>query len=165
MQINVLMFNQDDPKKCTAAKLVRFGLAKKITSLRSKTALLHPFAADTLLNSEKSIFHSITAIDCSWNKAEEMFQKNYSGIPRKLPPLLAGNPVNYSRINKLTTVEALASAAFILGNKELCSDLLAKFNWGHTFLELNENLLNDYQNAQSEDDVNSIITEYGYKKE
>ena len=165
MQINVLMFNQDDPKKCTAAKLVRFGLAKKITTLRSKTALLHPFAADTLLNSEKRIFHSITAIDCSWNKAEKMFQKKYSGIPRKLPPLLAGNPVNYSKINKLTTVEALASAAFILGNKELCSDLLAKFNWGHTFLELNENLLNDYQSAQSEDDVNSIITEYGYKKE
>ena len=165
MQINVLMFNQDDPKKCTAVKLVRFGLAKKITSLRSKTVLLHPFAADTLLNSEKSMFHSITAIDCSWNKAEKMFQKKYSGIPRKLPPLLAGNPVNYSKINKLTTVEALASAAFILGNKELCADLLAKFNWGHTFLELNENLLNDYQNAQSEDDVNSIITEYGYKKE
>jgi len=43
--------------------------------------------------------------------------------------------------------------------------LLAKFNWGHTFLELNENLLYDYQSAQSEDDVNSIITEYGYKKE
>ena len=165
MQINVLMFNQDDPKKCTAAKLVRFGLAKKITALRSKTALLHPFAIDTLLNSEKRIFHSITAIDCSWNKAEKMIQKKYSGIPRKLPPLLAGNPVNYSKINKLTTVEALASAAFILGNEELCSDLLAKFNWGHTFLELNENLLNDYQNAQSEDDVNSIITEYGYKKE
>ena len=165
MQINVLMFNQDDPKKCTAAKLVRFGLAKKITTIRSKTALLHPFAADTLLNSEKRIFHSITAIDCSWNKAEKMFQKKYSGIPRKLPPLLAGNPVNYSKINKLTTVEALAAAAFILGNEELCSDLLAKFNWGHTFLELNENLLNDYQSAQSEDDVNSIITEYGYKKE
>ena len=165
MQINVLMFNQDDPKKCTAAKLVRFGLAKKITTLRSKTALLHPFAADTLLNSEKRIFHSITAIDCSWNKAEKMFQKKYSGIPRKLPPLLAGNPVNYSKINKLTTVEALASAAFILGNEELCSDLLAKFNWGHTFLELNVNLLKDYQNARSEDDVNSIITEYGYKKE
>ena len=165
MQINVLMFNQDDPKKCTAAKLVRFGLAKKITTLRSKTALLHPFATGTLLNSEKRIFHSITAIDCSWNKAEKMFQKKYSGIPRKLPPLLAGNPVNYSKINKLTTVEALAAAAFILGNKELCSDLLAKFNWGHTFLELNENLLNDYQSARSEDDVNSIITEYGYKKE
>ena len=165
MQINVLMFNQDDPKKCTAAKLVRFGLAKKITSLRSKTALLHPFSERTLLNNEKTTFNSITAVDCSWNKAEEMFQKKYSGIPRKLPPLLAGNPVNYSKINKLTTVEALASASFILGNEELCSDLLAKFNWGHTFLELNENLLKDYQNAKSEDDVNSIIIEYGYKKE
>ena len=165
MQINVLMFNQDDPKKCTAAKLVRFGLAKKVTSLRSRTALLHPFSEKTLLNSEKTAFNSITAVDCSWNKAEKMFQKKYSGIPRKLPPLLAGNPVNYSKINKLTTVEALASAAFILGNKELCSDLLAKFNWGHTFLELNANLLKDYQNAQSEDNVNSIITEYGYKKE
>ena len=165
MQINVLMFNQDDPKKCTAAKLVRFGLSKKITSLRSKPALFHPFSERTLLNNEKTIFNFITAVDCSWNKAEEMFQKKYSGIPRKLPPLLAGNPVNYSKINKLTTVEALASASFILGNEELCSDLLAKFNWGHTFLELNENLLKDYQNAQSEDDINSIITEYGYKKE
>ena len=72
---------------------------------------------------------------------------------------------SYSKINKLTTVEALASAAFILGNEELCYNLLAKFNWGHTFLELNENLLKDYRNAKSEDDVNSIITEYGYKKE
>ena len=162
MKINVLMFNQDDPKKCTAAKLVRFGLAKKITSLNSKTVLLHPFSANTLLSSEKTKFHSVTAVDCSWNKAEKMFEKKYSGIPRKLPPLLAGNPVNYSKINKLTTVEALASAAFILGNEKLCSDLLAKFNWGHTFLELNENLLQDYQKATSEDDVYSIITEYGY---
>ena len=117
------------------------------------------------MNKEKNEIRSITAVDCSWNRAEKMFEKKYSGIPRKHPPLLAGNPVNYSKINKLTTVEALASAAFILGNEELCYNLLAKFNWGHTFLELNENLLKDYQNAKSEDDVNSIITEYGYKKE
>ena len=165
MQINILMFHQDDPKKCTAAKLVRFGLANKVTTIRSKTILLHPFSINTLMNKEKNEIRSITAVDCSWNRAEKMFEKKYSGIPRKLPPLLAGNPVNYSKINKLTTVEALASAAFILGNEELCYNLLAKFNWGHTFLELNENLLKDYQNAKSEDDVNSIITEYGYKKE
>ena len=159
------MFHQDDPKKCTAAKLVRFGLANKVTTIRSKTILLHPFSINTLMNKEKNEIRSITAVDCSWNRAEKMFEKKYSGIPRKLPPLLAGNPVNYSKINKLTTVEALASAAFILGNEELCYNLLAKFNWGHTFLELNENLLKDYRNAKSEDDVNSIITEYGYKKE
>ena len=30
MKINLLMFYQDDPKKCTAAKMVKFGLAKNI---------------------------------------------------------------------------------------------------------------------------------------
>jgi pre-rRNA-processing protein TSR3 len=70
--------------------------------------------------------------------------------------------VNYSKLNKLTTVEALASAVFILGYEELCSNLLLKFNWGHTFLELNENLLKDYQKAESEDEIHSIIKEYGY---
>ena len=99
MKINLLMFYQDDPKKCTAAKLIKFGLARKITKSQSKTVLLHPYAKKTLLNKEKSLFTSITGIDCSWALAEEVFQKNFVGAARKLPPLLAGNPVNYSKIN------------------------------------------------------------------
>ena len=163
MKINLLMFYQDDPKKCTAAKLIKFGLARKITKSQSKTVLLHPYAKKTLLSNEKSLFTSITGIDCSWTLAEEVFQKNFVGVSRKLPPLLAGNPVNYSKINKLTTVEAIAGAAFILGYEELSQKLLEKFNWGHTFLELNENLLRDYQKVKSEDQVNEIIREYGYE--
>ena len=163
MKINLLMFYQDDPKKCTAAKLIKFGLARKITKSQSKTVLLHPYAEKTLLNKEKSLFTSITGIDCSWALAEEVFQKDFLGVSRKLPPLLAGNPVNYSKINKLTTVEAIAGAAFILGNEELSQKLLEKFNWGHTFLELNENLLHDYQKVTSEDQVTKIIREYGYE--
>ena len=62
MKINLLMFYQDDPKKCTAAKLIKFGLARKITKSQSKTALLHPYAEKTLLNEEKSLFTSITGI-------------------------------------------------------------------------------------------------------
>ena len=93
------MFYQDDPKKCTAAKLIKFGLARKITKSQSKTVLLHPYAKKTLLNKEKSLFTSITGIDCSWALAEEVFQKNFVGLSRKLPPLLAGNPVNYSKID------------------------------------------------------------------
>ena len=162
MKINLLMFYQDDPKKCTAAKLIKFGLARKITKSQSRTVLLHPYAKKTLLHNEKSLFTSITGIDCSWALAEEVFQKNFAGLSRKLPPLLAGNPVNYSKINKLTTVEAIAGAAFILGDEELSQTLLEKFNWGHTFLELNENLLHDYQKVTSEDQVNEIIREYGY---
>jgi pre-rRNA-processing protein TSR3 len=163
MKINLLMFYQDDPKKCTAAKLIKFGLAKKITKSQSKTVLLHPYSEKTLLNNEKSLFTSITGIDCSWVLAEQVFQKNFIGISRKLPPLLAGNPVNYSKINKLTTVEAIAAAAFILGNETLSQNLLEKFNWGHTFLELNENLLQDYKKAESEGEVIEIIRSYGYE--
>ena len=163
MKLQVLMFYQDDPKKCTAAKLIKFGLAKKITRSQSKTVLLHPYSEKTLLNNEKSLFTSITGIDCSWALAEQVFQKNFIGISRKLPPLLAGNPVNYSKINKLTTVEAIAGAAFILGDESLSKNFLEKFNWGHTFLELNENLLQDYKKAKSEDEVIEIIRGYGYE--
>jgi len=163
MKINLLMFYQDDPKKCTAAKLIKFGMAKKITKSQSKTVLLHPYSEKTLLNNEKSLFTSITGIDCSWALAEQVFQKNFIGISRKLPPLLAGNPVNYSKINKLTTVEAIAGAAFILGDELLSKNLLEKFNWGHTFLELNENLLQDYKKAKSEGEVIEIIRGYGYE--
>ena len=163
MKINLLMFYQDDPKKCTAAKLIKFGLARKITKSQSKTVLLHPYAEKTLFNHDKSSFTSITGIDCSWALAEKVFQTNFDGISRKLPPLLAGNPVNYSKINKLTTVEAIAAASFILGDESLSKKLLAKFNWGHTFFELNENLLHDYQKATSDEEVVKIIREYGYE--
>ena len=163
MKINLLMFYQDDPKKCTAAKLIKFGLAKKIIRSQTKTVLLHPYSEKTLFNHEKSLFTSITGIDCSWALAEQVFEKDFVGISRKLPPLLAGNPVNYSKINKLTTVEAIAGAAFILGDYLLSQNLLEKFNWGHTFLELNENLLQDYKKAKSEKEVIEIIRGYGYE--
>ena len=129
MDIQVVMMKQDDPRKCSAAKLVKFGLAKSVKRTTSRTLVLDPFSKKTLLKSDKKLVSSVTGIDCSWNLATAAFKKTFSGIPRKLPPLLAGNPVNYSKINKLTTVEALASAAFILGDEELCSKLLAKFGY------------------------------------
>ena len=58
MKVNVLMFNQDDPKKCTAAKLLRFGLVKKITKTSPTTLLLHPYAKNTLLSSDKNVIRS-----------------------------------------------------------------------------------------------------------
>ncbi|MEK6971251.1 MAG: DUF367 domain-containing protein, partial [Thermoproteota archaeon] len=38
--------------------------------------------------------------------------------------------------------------------------LLDKFKWGHTFYELNQNLLLDYSEAKSEDDIQSILQDY-----
>ena len=160
MFLKVLMLKQDDPKKCSAAKLVKFGLAKPVTRTTSRTLILNPFSKKILLESDKKLVHSITGIDCSWNLAVPAFQKPFSGISRKLPPLLAGNPMNYSKLNKLSTVEALAGAVYILGEPDLTHTLLQKFKWGNTFFELNKNLLQDYSKAQSEADILEICHEY-----
>jgi len=161
MNVQVLMFRQDDPKKCTAAKLVKFNLAKSVTRTNPGTIILDPFAKQTLLRHDSKIADSITGIDCSWNLAENTFTKRFGGIPRKLPPLLAGNPVNYSKIGKLTTVEAIAGAVFILGYEDLAHQLLSKFNWGHTFYELNAELLQDYSKLELEEQIRPLLAEYG----
>ena len=160
MQIQVLMLKQDDPRKCTAAKLVKFGLAKNIKKTVKNTIVLDPFAQEVLLPTDRELADSVTAIDCSWNLADQAFTKNFSGIKRKLPPLFAGNPVNYSKLDKLTTVEAIAGAVFILGYKDLALRLLDKFKWGHTFYDLNKDLLEEYSKLKSEDQINFILNEY-----
>jgi len=160
MKLQVLMFYQDDPKKCTAAKMVKFGLAKSITKISKKGLVLDPFSEQTLLPKDKSLINSIIGIDCSWNLVDQTFSKKFSGIKRKLPPLLAGNPVNYSKLNKLTTVEALAGSLFIMGFNEQGLELLDKFKWGHTFYDLNQNLLDEYSKLENEDQVESILKDF-----
>ena len=155
------MLRQDDPRKCTAAKLVKFGLAKNVRKTQSTTLILDPFSERTLLKDDRLLVDSITGIDCSWNLAEKTFKRRFVGVSRKLPPLLAGNPVNYSKLGKLTTVEAIAGAAFIMGFDTLADDLLNKFKWGHTFYELNKDLLIDYSKAKSEGEIYSLIKQYG----
>ena len=78
-----------------------------------------------------------------------------------MPPLLAGNPVNYAKLNKLTTIEAISGALYILGFKKEAHELLDKFKWGHTFYELNQNLLDNYSKIDSELQVCEILKDYG----
>lgn len=164
MKLYVLRFNQDDPKKCTAAKLVKFNLASDIRSTNKKNLVLDPFADKTLIPKDKSLFNSIVGIDCSWNLTDQTFAKKFIGIKRKLPPLLAGNPVNYSKLNKLTTVEAISASLFILGFKQDALNLLDKFKWGHTFYELNQNLFEEYSKINSEDEIENVLKEFGLDK-
>ncbi len=160
MHIQVVMFKQDDPKKNTAAKLVKFGLAHSVNKTSAKTMVLNPFSEKFVLQNDKKIVNSVTGIDCSWNLAENTFKKKFLGVHRKLPPLLAGNPVNYSKLNKLTTVEAIAGAIYLIGFEKLSSDLLNKFKWGHTFYDLNKELLEQYSKATSQNAIISIANEY-----
>ncbi|MHB8546821.1 MAG: DUF367 family protein [Nitrosotalea sp.] len=161
MQIQVLMFEQDDPSKCTAAKLVKFGIAKRVKHLTGKDMILNPFAKEFVLKTDRDIAKSLTAIDCSWELAQNMFHKRFVGLSRKLPPLLAGNPVNYSKVGKLTTAEAIAGALYVMDYGELADSVLGKFKWGHTFFDLNQYLLQDYVTAKTTEDVVKISQEYG----
>ena len=141
--------------------MVKFKMAGDIRKTNKKNLVLDPFSDKILLPKDKSLFNSIVGIDCSWNLADQAFSKNFAGVKRKLPPLLAGNPVNYSKLNKLTTVEAISASLFILGFKEDALALLDKFKWGHTFFDLNQNLLNEYSHLESEDQVEHILKQYG----
>ena len=161
MKVQVFMLNQDDPSKCTAAKLVKFGIAKQVRKASDRTMILDPFAEKIVLRIDRQYIDSITAIDCSWELAQKTFRKKFGGLPKRLPPLLAGNPVNYSKIGKLTTAEAIAGALYIMNFKDLADSILNKFKWGHTFFELNQDLLREYSNAETDDQMNEISREYG----
>jgi pre-rRNA-processing protein TSR3 len=47
-----------------------------------------------------------------------------------------------------------------LGYEDLGLKLLDKFKWGHTFLDLNKNLLEDYSKLESEDEISPLLKEY-----
>ena len=70
-----------------------------------------------------------------------------------MPILIAGNPVNFGKATKLTTAEALAAALYIAGFKQEAVGLLSIFTWGHTFLDLNATLLENYASAQDSTEI------------
>lgn len=163
IQSFALLLNQDDPKKCSALKLIRFGSVLPTRTVKHNMLVLNPFASEVVCKTDKPIVDSICVIDCSWNKAESVLTNHKylrKGIPRKIPALLAGNPINYARLGRLSSVESLAACYYVLGEKEFASSLLDKFKWGHTFLELNHDALEDYSAAENRKDVMRIELEY-----
>ena len=159
----IYMLHQDDPFKCTAAKLVRFRLASPVKFISRTTIVLNPFSEAPVLKYDQTVADSVCAIDCSWERADEVLKHQRlaaRGIARRLPAMLAANPTNYAKLGKLSSVEALAGALYILNEKELATKIMDKFKWGHTFLELNADLLDDYADAETEEQVAELEKEY-----
>jgi pre-rRNA-processing protein TSR3 len=157
------MLRQDDPFKCTAAKLAKFRLAEPVKFIRKTSIVLNPFSAEPVLKKDTEIADSVCAIDCSWERADEVLKHQRlasHGIGRRLPAMLAANPTSYAKLGKLSSAEALAGALYILGEKALAAEMMEKFKWGHTFLELNSNLLDDYAKAETEEQVVQLEKEY-----
>jgi pre-rRNA-processing protein TSR3 len=152
--VYVLLFKQDDPRKCTAAKIARHRLAKvlfRIKQIPRRSIVLNPFASEVLLPRDRSLAeHSgLVVVDCSWERVQAAFAFRLPGEGRRLPTLLAANPVNYAKPHKLSSVEALAAALSIMGFKERAVRLLSLFKWGETFLTLNSEPLESYSLAGS----------------
>ena len=158
--------NEDDPKKCSARKMHRFGyaaLAKTMRRLPYHALLLNPFAEKCLSREdyETAVTHGIVALDCSWKTAESMFQKVEKTLyPRALPFVLAANPVNYGKPFQLSTVEAFAAALYILGEVGQAEKILGIYTWGQNFLTLNREPLEEYRLASTSAEVVRLMKKY-----
>jgi pre-rRNA-processing protein TSR3 len=158
--------NEDDPKKCTARKLHRFGYAaleKTLRKLPYHAVLLNPFAEKSLSREDLPIAQQqgIVALDCSWKTAEQTFLSlETTTISRALPFLLAANPVNYGKPFQLSTLEAFAAALYILGEVDDAKKILGIYTWGPRFLELNKEPLEDYRQAKDSAEVVRLMKQY-----
>ncbi len=158
VNISVYHAEQDDPRKCTTLKLKRFRLArvvKRVRALPHGSVILNPFADKAFSPADRAaiIRYGLSAIDCSWIHASEVFELRMRGVSRALPYLVAANPVNYGAPTKLSTVEALAAALYIAGFSEQAEELLGKFKWGLEFVRLNRKLLDAYAAAKDSTQV------------
>ena len=112
-----LHFNEWDKKKCTALKLAKLNLIKIVPEIKGRifnAILLNPFSNKELSASDRDAIlkYGLVVIDCSWKRIFNVKEFNVK-TSRKLPPLIAANPVNYGKWEKLSSVEALAAALYI----------------------------------------------------
>ncbi|OWR47508.1 hypothetical protein KGM_210034 [Danaus plexippus plexippus] len=155
--ISMWDLNHCDPKKCSGRKLSRHNLIKNLKlGQRFPGLVLSPVGTQCVSPNDKEIIEKfgLAVIDCSWAKIDETpFGRMKSAHPRLLPFLVAANPINYGKPYQLSCVEALAAAMFITGHRKEASFYLSKFSWGHSFLELNSEVLDIYSSCSDSKSV------------
>ena len=82
------------------------------------------------------------------------------GQNRRLPLLLAANPINYGKISKLSSAEALYSALFITDFISQASQILSIFKWGKSFISLNASPLEEYRLVKNYENISKIEKEF-----
>jgi len=154
---------QCDPKKCTAKRMLKFGLgreAKTLSAIPSGSIVLSPFSETALSRADISYARKgLVVMDLTWSNIED-FPRVKRANERALPYLLASNPVNWGRPMELNSAEAVMAALMILGEKEQAETFLGRFNWAPEFIRLNGALLEDYSKAKDSAEVVRIQNEY-----
>ena len=68
--------------------------------------------------------------------------------------------MNYGKPCKLSCAEALAGALYICGLQDASEVVLSQFSWGHSFFELNSELLDAYAECKSAEEVIAAQQDY-----
>jgi len=158
--VRIIIFhaNQCDPKKCTALRLHRLNMANIVHNMyrwSSSSIVLNPIASHIISKSDSNnmLNNGLVALDCSWKTAEPFFKRKSKGIHRRLPWLVAANPINYGKPIRLSTAEALAAALWIAGFIDESIEVMNKFKWGHAFFMLNQKYLEKYARCTNSDEI------------
>lgn len=156
MKVIILRLKHDDPRKATGAKLLRLGLAERYRRSRGTSLLiLNPYAKILISPKDREATKGIVAVDASWRRIKEVRWPR--GRQRRLPFLVAANPINYGLPERLSTAEAIAAALYILGYKERALEMLRPFKWGYEFISLNQDRLESYSlGTNREEDVKRL---------
>jgi len=165
VRIYVLHYRQDDPRKCTALKMVRFGLATLIKSpkeIHRKSVVLNPFSTRVLTPQDRGIIlrYGLVVIDVSWKEGINILRRVKEVNSRVLPLLIAANPVNYGKPTKLSSAEAVIASLYIINEVKEAFKIASLFKWGETFIKLNYQLLEAYRKARSYEEILSIQREF-----
>ncbi|MCL4452234.1 MAG: DUF367 family protein [Candidatus Thermoplasmatota archaeon] len=160
--VRFVYYGEDDPKKSTMKKLQRLGLAEQVPESRiGCSVVLNPFSEIYILRTDRSSIErcGVCVLDGSWSNPGRLEKVVYRR-QRKLPTLLAANPVNYGKPGILSSAEAVCAALYITGYTELAERVMSKFNWGHSFLSLNAEPLAEYATARSQEQLHVMIESY-----
>lgn len=166
LKITVFHADECDKKKCTAYKMEKQNNCKIVYSLNQiplGAIILNPFSEKAVSPEDKHLVEKkgVVGLDCSWNKVSSSAKFfDLTKYHRSLPFLIAASPVNYGKPCKLSTAEAIAATLYITGFKDKAKDIMNGFKWGHTFIELNFELLEAYSNANSSTEVVTIQNEF-----
>ncbi|MDR1690578.1 MAG: DUF367 family protein [Candidatus Methanoplasma sp.] len=154
---------QCDPKKCTAKRMMKFGLgkeAKSLSAIPSGSVVLSPFSKTALSPADAAYARKgLVVMDLTWTNIED-FPRLKKVNERALPYLLAANPVNWGRPMELNSAEAVLASLLILGEDEQAELFMPRFNWAPEFIRLNGSLLEDYSKAKDSADIVRIQNEY-----
>mmetsp|Transcript_31465 Transcript_31465/g.54558 ORF Transcript_31465/g.54558 Transcript_31465/m.54558 type:complete len:195 (+) Transcript_31465:8349-8933(+) len=164
LNLSMWDFNHCDPKRCSGRKLARLKKLKVLKPYKRVGGLvLSPLAETAVSKADLEIVREkgVCLVDCSWARLDEInFRRLHNTYERMLPYLVAANPVNYGKPCKLSCAEALAATLIICGEADTALDLLNQFKWGHSFVELNEELLTIYRGCANSAEVVAAQNEY-----